>query len=440
MAQVFSDYVRSLAASGEAAQPRQVALVWAGLRRALRSELKRRGLWLSSPSYLGIYGFRRWDETPARARVNAPLEIRGRDDALEELTAGCYSFIFVDRLRSLMAQLRVKSDIEGLVTLDLRHYLYELQKRHDPLGFRVFALARAAVRRSLELGELHALTGDPGVRNDTLLGFGRGLDLAQVAASELREPVSSWNDELLPDLVTAHGKAKAEVAERLRRRILSLRMEGVERFRFKDLVDTLKSDVRSRWAELLRDSTLDVELVELEVDARASFAGVVQCVDDALDRLETDERTRGYLKAVWRFLWLRASEAEGGELPPAPGRPAGGAGAAGAAAAAAEAAGAGAAAKAKTAPDDRLSQRKLAELLHLPRERLPEIYRTLGRLLASCRARAGEGARGAPARPVPAAAVEKTAAAREAGAGGRQRDGRPGAHPHLGPGVTEDAG
>jgi hypothetical protein len=420
MAQVFSDYVRLLAASGESAQPRQVALVWAELRRALRAELKRRGLWLSSPSYLGIYGFRRWDETPAGARANAPFEIRGRDDALEELTAGCYSFIFVDRLRSLMAQLLVKSDIEGLVTLDLRHYLYELQKRHDPLGFRVFALARSVVRRALELGELHVLAGDLGVRNDTLLGFGAAPDiasaanLAPAAEAELRGPVSSWNDELLPDLVTAHGKPKAEVAERLRRRIMSLRLEGVESFRFKDLVDALKSDVRSRWAELLRDPRLDVEP---EVDARASFAGVVQCVDEALDRLETDERNRGYLKTVWRFLWLRASEAEAGDLPPATARPP---------------------AAAETPADDRLSQRKLAELLHLPRERLPEIYRTLGRLLAGCRDNAGEGASQAPAGPV--AALEQTAAAREPGAGGRQRDSRPGVHHDLGPGATEDAG
>jgi len=419
MAQVFSEYVRLLAASGESAQPRQVALVWAELRRALRTELKRRGLWRSSPSYLGIFGFRQWDETPARARVNAPLETRGRDDALEELTAGCYSFIFVDRLRSLMAQLLVKSDIEGLVTLDLRHYLYELQKRHDPLGFRVFALARSAVRRSLELGELHVLAGDVGIRNDTLLGFGTAPDLAPAAGAELRGPVSRWNDELLPDLVTAHGKAKAEVAEGLRRRIMSLRLEGVERFRFKDLVDALKSDVRSRWAELLRDPRLEVEL---EVDARASFAGVVQCVDEALDRLETDERNRGYLKTVWRFLWLRASEAEAGDLPPATARPP---------------------AAAEPLAGDRLSQRRVAELLHLPRERLPEIYRTLGRLLAACRDSAGERASQAPARPPgrPLAAVEKTAAAaREPGAGRRQRDSRSGAHHHLGPEVTEDAG
>jgi hypothetical protein len=338
---------------------------------------------------------------------------------LEDLTAGCYSFIFVDRLRSLMAQLLVKSDIEGLVTLDLRHYLYELQKRHDPLGFRVFALARSAVRSSLELGELHVLAGDRGVRNDTLLGFSTAPDLAPVAAAELHGPVSGWNDELLPDLVTAHGKAKTEVAERLRRRVMSLRPEGVERFRFKDLVDALKSDVRSRWAGLLRDPGLDVEP---DVDARASFASVVQCVDEALDRLETDERSRGYLKTVWRFLWLRASEAEAADVPPAPARPQG---------------------AAEAAEDDRLSHRKLAELLHLPRERLPEIYRTLGRLLASCRARAGEDASLEDTRQAPvrlAAAAEKTAAARGPGDGGRQRDSRAGVHHRLGPGVTEDAG
>src|SRR5215470_14386258 len=104
MRQVFSDYVRLLAASGQAAQPRQVALVWAALRRALRAELRKRGLWMSSPSYLGIFGFARWSERMAGGRAQASLgggAVRARDDALEELTAGCYCFIFVQRLRSL---------------------------------------------------------------------------------------------------------------------------------------------------------------------------------------------------------------------------------------------------------------------------------------------------------------------------------------------------
>lgn len=65
--------------------------------------------------------------------------------ALDELAADCYIFIYVDRLRSLQAQLRVKPDIADLVHLNLRHFLLERQRQHDPLGIRLFD--RREVRR-----------------------------------------------------------------------------------------------------------------------------------------------------------------------------------------------------------------------------------------------------------------------------------------------------
>ena len=52
---VFTAYVRS-SDPGD----RDVVPVLAELRRALRAEIKRRGLWETSPSYLGVYGAERW--------------------------------------------------------------------------------------------------------------------------------------------------------------------------------------------------------------------------------------------------------------------------------------------------------------------------------------------------------------------------------------------
>ena len=342
--------------------------LWSALRAALRGELKRRGLWESPPSYLGIYGWDTW-ETPGETRPGA----------LEELLFECYTYIFVLRLRGLAAQLKLKPNIDGLIFLNIRHFLHERQKEHDPLGSQVFEVLRSAVRLAVAEGALHVLSGDEGVRNDTVLGFSPGAATPAAAREGLAALVPSWNDDLLPDLVTLRGQRQEEVVRRLRDRLPDLRREGFAVFRFKDLIDPLKADARKRWAAILDQSQGEaapeggeeegrsrVRVVppDQRVEERQLFRRLVDCVLTALKHLDTGERTREYLTTLWQFVRLQASEGE--EL---------------------------------EAPDSRLgqllrevedgerpSQRRLAEQLRIPRERLPGLYETLGTLLERCRA------------------------------------------------------
>ncbi|MES1245070.1 MAG: hypothetical protein ABUT39_25930, partial [Acidobacteriota bacterium] len=97
---------------------------WHGLRAALVGEMKKRGLWQSPPCYLGAYGWESWDAEEGTGAGRA-------QGALGELVADCYAFIFVDRLQSLKRQLLDKPDIDGLVLLNIRHFLHERQRVHD---------------------------------------------------------------------------------------------------------------------------------------------------------------------------------------------------------------------------------------------------------------------------------------------------------------------
>jgi hypothetical protein len=318
------------------------------LRAALVGELRRRGLWNAPPSYLGVYGCATWEE------------------GLEELLAECHAFVFVDRRRSLEAQLGVKPNIDGLVFLSVRHFVHERQREHDPLGSQVFQVLQAAVRGAVAAGELSVLAGDARIRNDTVLGFQPDADPAATAGAEaLRSAAARWNDDLLPDLVTLRGRRQEEVVERLHRHLAGLAGEGVVAFRFKDLIDPLKADVRRRWAALLEpavgeagvergddDATRMVRLVRPDIgfEERQLFRYLVACVLAAIERLDVSAGTRGYLTTLWQFLRVEAAggRAEGGE--------------------------------------GRLSRRRIAELLDIPRDRLPELYATLGRLLQGCRA------------------------------------------------------
>lgn len=354
MKQVFTDYVRSLPPTGEPPDPRCFEEVWEALGRVIESEIRKRGLWESPPCYLGVYGWGYWHQADAGP---------GRRPAVEDLLAGCYAHIFIRRLDCLKVQLKVKPTIDGLVFLNVRNYLHDKQKQHDPLGFRVFEVLRAAIREAVRSGELHVLAGDLRIRNDTVLSASERADPAAVATVPM-DLISSWLDTLLPDLVTARGKARERVVAGLESAVLRLPADGVDVFAFGQLIDALKDEVRARWGVLMdpAESALDehqgnlVTLVRQGVEERDSFRALCACLAEAVEQVEEPSRSRAYLSTLWEFLRTYAAEPEEG------------------------------AAHRQPAGDDLPSGRQLARLLRIPRDRLPELFSTLRRLVEGCRA------------------------------------------------------
>lgn len=277
----------SFAAHFEAIEPDRedapgAEAVCADLRRALEVELRRRGLWAASPSYLGVLGHRRWDR-----------------DALDELAADCYLHQLA-RLRSLKAQLRAGAAIDGFVLLNVRHFVFERQRGSDPLGYRVYEMLERAIARAAEKGRLHRpLTGEA-VRNDTVVVFAPGGDAAPAPAEELAPVARRWNDDLLPALVTARGRPQREaVVTRIERHLAALPRTGIRAFRFGDLVEPLKNDARRRWSALGEQEEADLgfeddgELAapvravapDLGIEEREHFDKLVECAAARLAEL-----------------------------------------------------------------------------------------------------------------------------------------------------------
>lgn len=362
---IFTEYVRSLERGNAPPDRESFDRVWNALAIRLRTELRRRGLWTSPPRFLGIVGSETWTE-----------------DALEELTAEAYAFNFVDRLRSLRAQLRVKPNVDGLVHLNLKNFLTERQRRYDPLGYRIFEVLRTAFREAVDAGELEVLAGDPRIRNDTLLGpvdpapapgVADGDRAARPGLETAR--AEEWADALLPDLVTARGSRRDEVVRELRRRVVDRLARRAEELGVKELVDPLKAAVRRRW-EALHATTAELEPErsvatgetggadrvfgeirsryrpdEAVEDAQA-YEKLTDCVERLLLEMDRSDPATEYLGTLWRFLRIHAA----GEA-------------------------------------DLPSRRKLGELLGIPRNRFPELYDTLGVLIERCRGRLLEPAR-----------------------------------------------
>lgn len=350
-ARVFTEYVASLGLSGEPPDRESFERAWDALRRALRTELRRRGLWTSPPRYLGVVGADAWT-----------------DDAFDEVVADAYVFNFVHRLRSLRAQLEIKPNVDGLVHLNLKNFLHERQRRHDPLGYQLFSTLRSALLSLVEQGELEVVGGDPGVRNGTVLRFpdapleGETGEPAASAVRPLEELVARWSDELLPELVTARGKRHDAVAAALRRRIEDLRHRVGGSFTVKELADPLKTAVRERWRALhvrgepgpsgreagepdeLFAETRRTYRPDDEVEGAEAFEKLTACVERQLRGLDSGGRHSEYLDALWQFLRLHAAGER--DLP---------------------------------------SRRRLAESLGIPRNRFPELYETLRAVLEQCR-------------------------------------------------------
>ena len=371
---VFSDYISALITAREPPSPQLVEDVLGSLWIALRGELRRKGLWHQPPSYLGVYGWTSWREA-----VAATFQAGGCPGAAWELVVECFKYIFIDRHRYLARQLEVKPDVEGLVYRNVRNFLYDTQRKHDPLGFRVFMVARAAVLTAVGEGELAILSGDPKVRNGTVLGSEAGEAVSGTKAN-LEDIVRTWNDILLPDLITARGRHQDKVTAVLRSLLADLPAQGVVRWRFQALVEPLKHDVRARWSSIWERAagSTAVEAGEggrsrivrrigpsTRFEDRDAFRALAACVTASMSRLEESPATLHYLAILWRFLRIFATDFAGQQQD------------------------LGGAPRELVMAGDLPSRRQLAEELGIPRNRMPRLFELLGELTESCRRHPG---------------------------------------------------
>lgn len=361
-ADVFSDYLRSLDADREP-DPERLRGVLAALEKLLRQEMRRSGIWRLPPVRLGVIGYASWSEP----------------GALAELAADAYQAAILRRLRGLLAQLRLKPQIEGLVRLNVQRFLRDYQRGGDPLGYRAWEVAQNAAERAVERKALVIAADGPPVGAETLLATnpGNGVlhDVPPPAAGRraLAERAARWNAELLPELVTAGGRGLDAVIDRLAERLPELAEDGVGAFRLRDLVAALRDDLRRRWAARLwqagdvaaagemRAAGEDEPPVPVlllspcpanpeEVAAEREVARRLRrCMEEGLEGAAAgDARTRQEARALWRALEVAAVEEE--SMP---------------------------------------SRRRLAQALGIPRDRMPALFGVVGRVMTGCRRELG---------------------------------------------------
>ena len=149
-------------------------------------------------------------------------------------------------------------------------------------------------------------------------------------------------------------------------------MAGVVAFRFADVLDPLKTDVRGRWARLLDQDLGDAAFEETDpgdggegwpqlvrrfeapddLEQHQHFEALVGCVTGGVDQHPGSKAARRHLSTLWQFLRSWSADeyedvGEGGALP---------------------------------------SRRRLSTLLRIPRDRMPGLFAELGKMIESCSA------------------------------------------------------
>jgi hypothetical protein len=308
---LFTRYVQTMSLPGEDPDRDLFDSVWRRLKALLVAELRVRGLWTRPPRYLGVLDGASWAE-PA---------------TLEELTAQCYSFVFVDRLRAIIGHVRMNRTIEALVHVSLRNFVHEKQKENDPIGFKVFRVLRAALESAAAEKQLFLIGGSGRLSSDSIIATNPDGDGRWPSEHELRTEVLGWADVLLPDLVTTRGRGTQRLVQRLHLQLVQLGERGDVVLRFRSLIEPLKAEVRGRWRSMLElegrpalrngsepcDTILD-RLLSVE-GAQQGFDRLVELTTEQLQNLRVSSRTRSYCVALWRYLVGHAQDTDPGKLP-----------------------------------------------------------------------------------------------------------------------------
>ena len=295
MPSLLTEHVRSFAAESKPADG-----VLPEIERLLRYHMRNKRLLSLPPHRLGYSGAPSWT-TPG---------------ALEDIVVDCYIFAVLDRLTALQNQLRLKPNVDGLISRNVSNFLIERRRRHDPIGYAVFGTVCGAVRMALaaKAATVDSAAGEKPNTSTVVRLYWESSPAAPVVAPEaLRPAVASaagWSAAL------AHlTETTEEGREWLFSFLLDLPRQGVSAVRLGDLAAALAERVRADWqarhgepgavGREMQDevvATVRIVMPNDELESRDRWELIKRVVPERIARLDRQERVRSRLAAVFAAL------------------------------------------------------------------------------------------------------------------------------------------
>ena len=283
---VFTKYVGAYQSEGY--PPMEVVRA---LARRLKIVLKRRGLWYQSPAFLGYPDWQEWRPS----EPENPLVTEGLSEAFHQLVLDCHQYAIVARIISLKAQLLVKDNVEGLVALNVGHFVTERQKEHDPTGYAVFKNGQVALWAAFRSGQVSGapgITGPKDVVNGLALRFSGAPTSEIVTPEDLRKALVdcvSWSTNLR--LLGVSSNAGQELFLAIVEELADL-LPGVW-FRVRDLLDLVKVAARAEKSSYHRD-----DWDWGEADYSVVFQDIIPCLRRRISGCGRQERVKRSLERI----------------------------------------------------------------------------------------------------------------------------------------------
>jgi hypothetical protein len=168
----------------------------------------------------------------------------------ESLLSDCYEFAIYERFNALKAQSEKGNNVDGYICLNINHFLFERQRRCDPIGYKVGTTAQRAVQKAVEHKVFQAdkFNKKGKIHNPTTLTTGTDQQVCDQESLKNRLlNLPAW-ENLRSKLRDAHLN-KIVTVDHFYQILLALAETGVS-FTFKDLADVMKDQIRP-WQELL---------------------------------------------------------------------------------------------------------------------------------------------------------------------------------------------
>ena len=256
--------------------------------RVLKNKMWERKIWDQPPSFLGYPEYGNWN-----------------DDAsffYSDIVIDCYEYAVLSRFQSLKTHVSKKDNIDGLVFLNISHFLQDRQQAHDPLGYAVFKNVEAILKEfsKSEFLMLDNLRDKNKIRNETtcLLVF-PPTQAPFPDYNLIKQTVSSHSEyeTILCNAVILGDRGQRSVSLL----ILHLKKEGIAAFRVKDLVDVLKKASRSVDTEILSSDVMEdfhIEVSDLSVshahqtEAAIDAAGLQEKIKREIDKLKNHNKVK----------------------------------------------------------------------------------------------------------------------------------------------------
>lgn len=272
--------------------------------KVLKSKMQERNLWYEPPILLGYSDHNDWQNK----------------DAFTDIKIDCYEYAILRRYQSLKAQASIKDNIDGLVFLNIDHFLQERQQAHDPEGYAIFKNVEAVLQDLSKSGfiKLDNLQSKQKIRNTTI---------CILANQNNKTPFLDYG--LIKQIVANHPKYDAivnnaikisrEAQQSLSSLITHLKQEGITIFRVMDLVNVLKKASRIIDSEVLSsdfETDFHNELSKIIVsddhksEARIDAVGVYEKLITEIDKLKKHSKVKQRLHLLLVVMLNRFANGE----------------------------------------------------------------------------------------------------------------------------------